>query len=339
VPVLVLYSFRFHDPLSNKWVLARWKAQIPVLQRRYAEWEITGVPEIRHVAPATAETFGPFESPAQVGDNHRPRVGTFLESDLVNESSTLSRQEAIRLADAIADALATALSQYKVRTTAGPLIAAACLAATICDNLVAVVRVIDSHGQGHAPTLARGLIESVIDLELVCDNHDNVKPLMLDAANGVIRVCEALLVDAKSADDVERDGLIKRLRQERETVYELGRQGVKPLRLEDKIKKVKKNPGVLRTYFWRYCQSAHNDLQALAERHLRGNTIVLGNTLADDEAIPLLAVCAGCAFHVFEFMPVFLEVSADQLEAAWLPLRPLLHRLGGVEKQFAIHTS
>lgn len=213
------------------------------------------------------------------------------------------------------------------------------MAATICDNLVAVTRVVDSHGQGHAPTLARGLIESVIDLELVCDNHDNVKPLMLDTAKGVIRLCETLLVDAKSSNNLERDALIRRLRQERKTVDELERQGVKPLRLEDKIKKIKKNPAVLRTYFWRYCQSAHNDLQVLAERHLRGNTIVLGNTLSDDEAIGLLAVCGGCAFHVFEFMPVFLEVSASQLEPAWLPLRPLLHRLGGVDKQLAVQTS
>jgi hypothetical protein len=49
VPRLVLYPFRLRDPLTGKWIRARHKLQMPALQRRYAEWEITGAPEIRDV--------------------------------------------------------------------------------------------------------------------------------------------------------------------------------------------------------------------------------------------------------------------------------------------------
>jgi hypothetical protein len=64
VPTLELYPFRFRDPLTGKWVRARHKLQVPALQRRYAEWEIVGAPEIRHVTPGSVEPFSPFKPPA-----------------------------------------------------------------------------------------------------------------------------------------------------------------------------------------------------------------------------------------------------------------------------------
>jgi len=64
VPTLVLYPFRFRDPLTGKWVRARHKLQVPAMQRRYAEWEIIGAPEIRHVTPGPIEHFNPFRAPA-----------------------------------------------------------------------------------------------------------------------------------------------------------------------------------------------------------------------------------------------------------------------------------
>ena len=62
---LVLYRFRFRDPLTGKWVRARHKLQYPELQRRYVEWEITGAPEIRDGA-ANVDPFNPFRVPRRV---------------------------------------------------------------------------------------------------------------------------------------------------------------------------------------------------------------------------------------------------------------------------------
>jgi hypothetical protein len=63
MPTLVLYPFRFRDPLTGKWIRARHKLQVPELQRRYAEWEIAGPAEIRHVTPGRIEQFDPFKPP------------------------------------------------------------------------------------------------------------------------------------------------------------------------------------------------------------------------------------------------------------------------------------
>ena len=44
---LELYPFRYRDPLSGKWVRARYVAERRAIAARYAEWEIIGPPEIR----------------------------------------------------------------------------------------------------------------------------------------------------------------------------------------------------------------------------------------------------------------------------------------------------
>jgi hypothetical protein len=47
--VLVLYPFRFLDPLTGRWVRARYRAEREVIAQQYARWEITGEPEVRRV--------------------------------------------------------------------------------------------------------------------------------------------------------------------------------------------------------------------------------------------------------------------------------------------------
>lgn len=42
-----LYPFRFFDQIRGRWVTARYKATLDVIQTRYPQYEITGAPEIR----------------------------------------------------------------------------------------------------------------------------------------------------------------------------------------------------------------------------------------------------------------------------------------------------
>ena len=45
--ILVLFPFRFRDPVTRKWVKARYVAEQHEIAARYAEWEISGPPELR----------------------------------------------------------------------------------------------------------------------------------------------------------------------------------------------------------------------------------------------------------------------------------------------------
>ena len=44
---LLLYPFRYFDPVRKRWVRARYVAERHEIESRYEQWEITGPPEIR----------------------------------------------------------------------------------------------------------------------------------------------------------------------------------------------------------------------------------------------------------------------------------------------------
>ena len=49
-PRLELFPFRFRDPVTGKWVRARYRAELHEITTRYADFEITGAPEIREIS-------------------------------------------------------------------------------------------------------------------------------------------------------------------------------------------------------------------------------------------------------------------------------------------------
>jgi hypothetical protein len=61
-PRLELFPFRFRDPITGKWVRARYRAQRDEIAARYTEWEIISEAEIRDVDP-NARPFTPHRSP------------------------------------------------------------------------------------------------------------------------------------------------------------------------------------------------------------------------------------------------------------------------------------
>jgi len=46
MPRLELFSFRYRDPLTGKWVKARCVAERHEISARYAEWQMVGRPGI-----------------------------------------------------------------------------------------------------------------------------------------------------------------------------------------------------------------------------------------------------------------------------------------------------
>jgi hypothetical protein len=72
-PAVRLYAFRYRDPLTGKWVRARYKATIGDIRERYAEWELVGEPETR----GTTASFNPFRSHQRLArhvEYHQPRL-------------------------------------------------------------------------------------------------------------------------------------------------------------------------------------------------------------------------------------------------------------------------
>ena len=54
MPRLELYPFRYRDPVTAKWIRARYVAERHEIAARYAEWEIIGPAEIRDADPGSS---------------------------------------------------------------------------------------------------------------------------------------------------------------------------------------------------------------------------------------------------------------------------------------------
>jgi hypothetical protein len=46
-PPLLLYPFRYFDPIRRRWIRARYVAELHEIAARHERWEITGAPEVR----------------------------------------------------------------------------------------------------------------------------------------------------------------------------------------------------------------------------------------------------------------------------------------------------
>jgi hypothetical protein len=67
---------------------------------------------------------------------------------------------------------------------------AAGISATIIDGLAAVVELVNGNGQAHAATVARGMIEALLDLALLCNDPNYVRSMILMTQSGVKRRLE-----------------------------------------------------------------------------------------------------------------------------------------------------
>ena len=70
---LLLFPFRFFDPIRKRWVRARYVAERHQIEAGYAQWEIIGAPEIRSRGNATM--FSPWAAlPPLKRSAHLPPV-------------------------------------------------------------------------------------------------------------------------------------------------------------------------------------------------------------------------------------------------------------------------
>jgi len=71
-PRLELFPFRYRDPVTGKWVRARYVAELHEIKQRYVEWEIIGAPEVREVS-SDERHFSPHQRETPLGN-----LGTIL---------------------------------------------------------------------------------------------------------------------------------------------------------------------------------------------------------------------------------------------------------------------
>src|SRR5947207_15310765 len=68
---LLLYPFLYFDPVRKRWIRARYVAERHESESRYAQWEITGPPEIR-TRGGEREWFNPWAKMRPRPEAHLP---------------------------------------------------------------------------------------------------------------------------------------------------------------------------------------------------------------------------------------------------------------------------
>jgi hypothetical protein len=246
-----------------------------------------------------------------------------------NESPS-RRAQAFEDARAIADALADTLLKRKVRDNGGRILAAACLSATICESVYAALAVASSPGPLQAKTIARGVIEAGLNLEITCNGTDgDYAALRLATTIGFLRFADQYLEHSQySVPEADLSAFIGKRDKARADLAAWNKQNVRALEMRDRFERAPKM-SVFRPHYALYCSSAHNDHRALAERHLRGDHIALSYPVEDDDIAHIFTVCCGVALNVFEFMPFFLVATHEQLVPTWSHLPARLRRIAG----------
>jgi hypothetical protein len=57
---LFLFPFRSVNPVTGKWVRARYVAELHEIAARHEQWEVTGPPEIRRRGDGSSGAFSPW---------------------------------------------------------------------------------------------------------------------------------------------------------------------------------------------------------------------------------------------------------------------------------------
>ena len=162
------------------------------------------------------------------------------------------------------------------------------LAATITDGLQAVVVLVPSHGQAHADTIVRSMLEALGDLYHLVADPCYLDRLELTSAQNVKKSSEDFIRDRHSDPDVADvvEFAKAKCREANATITSLtGRS--KPIKPSARVQAPGLPTEVARVFALE-CFDAHHDLTVLERRYFDGPRISAGDTLSVGEAIEAL---------------------------------------------------
>jgi hypothetical protein len=204
----------------------------------------------------------------------------------------------------------------------------AMLAATILDGLVAIIALLRSHGQCHAATIVRSMMEAVGDLYHLCSDSSYLDRLRLTSALVEQRNAETF-IQLRAGD---RD-MVKIVDQQKRIAREVKQ---KVLALSGKTRKIDTGervsapnlPPDFVAIYSTNCAEAHHDIVALARRHFRGKELVFGDTLTVSHA--LISLAQGCLLVTMMAgkIPEFATRLPADAEATILALRKQSETVG-----------
>lgn len=209
---------------------------------------------------------------------------------------------------------------------------AAWLCLTIAEAFSGVLALLESPAQAHAPTLARTMVESLVNLKNLVADPDYLNQMRFDNADQQLKTFAGYRVDPSSSGEFRSN--LERASAVEQQIYD---QTYSVERKSFNIYKKFKRAGMLDYYETAYrflCSFSHNNLIALQARHGHGHRLRFRQPLPPKTIIMILGVAANLYAEAIRTTSSYSTISATDAAAAadWTASQiDALGRLHGID--------
>jgi len=193
--------------------------------------------------------------------------------------------------------------------------AAGMLVASIAEMMSAVLLLMGSPVQSHAPVLLRSMIEALVDLKCLVADERYLEQLEFNDLHQLVRVFRDFADDPRFMADENRAQQIAGMRARIEPRYEELRPGKAPIDAATRFRRA----GMAGDYvaYRTYCTWSHNQLFALQGRHRPRGTIEMGAAMPQDTQRSVLTNAVSFYARALEVVPNFAtNIEADEVREA-----------------------
>lgn len=234
--------------------------------------------------------------------------------------------EIISAAEEIGAAFEALLEGVEVQDS-GVARISACLFLTIAELYIAMLSVMRSRAQSHAPVLVRSMHEAFADLQNLVGDSSYADQIRFDNADQMLKTSDGFQAapDMQDSEEALRK-LAEWIAKEQKTYDELKGKGYKPLRIFDKFKRVGM-AGEYATSYRFFCAFSHSDLNTLIARHAGIDHLRFTDSLPAETLKSVLSIAINIYGRAVQHLPNFSNVSDDKVkvavdaaEAIWDPI-------------------
>lgn len=215
----------------------------------------------------------------------------------------------------IGDRFEALLAEARVHDS-GEARIAACLCLTIAELHIAVIAVLRSRAQSHAPILVRSMHEALADLKNLVEDSTYLNQMRFDNADQALKTFKGFKDDPDMQDEQgAQNTLLEWIAKEQGIFDELQKNGFKQLLAAGKFKKA----GMVGEYATGYrflCSYSHSDLNTLIARHAGDRHLRFTDTLSHATLKSVLGMALTVYARAVETLPQYTNLSTEMVKAA-----------------------
>ncbi len=227
----------------------------------------------------------------------------------------MTAKELLSAADEIGAIFEGLLEKTQVNDS-GEARVSVCLCLTIAEGYVAVLAVLNSHAQSHAPILIRSMHEALADLTILVETPNHVDQMKFDNAWQMLKIFLGFQDDSELKANLEAQETLKNwTEKEQATFTELRAKGYKRLQISAKFKTAKMIGEYVTSYGF-LCSITHNNFTNLIARHGRVGYLGFTEPIPDAMLKSLLSISINIYGRAVKTLPKSTNLSEDEVTAA-----------------------